>query len=65
MSAPQNCCVQAPPLGAQMPQLALQQNWPLVQVLLPHLLPPPLLSGTQAQTLGELSQWLPWTQSAF
>ena len=33
---PQNCCVQKPPSGAQMPQLSLQQTSPLSQVLGPH-----------------------------
>jgi hypothetical protein len=41
----QPCCVHAPPCGAQMPQLALQQNSPRAHVVLPHGWPPPL-SGT-------------------
>jgi hypothetical protein len=57
----QNCWVQNPPIGAQMPQLALQQKAPSPQVVLPHgsgscprhdwtTLPPPALhrQGLQA-----------------
>ena len=41
--------MQAPPLGAQMLQLTLQQNWSLEQVDLPQAVPAP---GTHAQTTG-------------
>jgi hypothetical protein len=52
-----------------MPQLELQQNWPALQVLLPHL--PPTMSGTHSaigsqgvvmQTIGVTSQWVPARQ---
>src|SRR3954454_2066529 len=44
----------------QVPQLALQQDMPGPQVVLPQGSPP---SGTQAQTEGEESKWDPRTQS--
>src|SRR5689334_21879630 len=52
--------MQANPGGVQMPQLALQQTWPLGQVTLPHVAG---ASGTQAQTCGDESKWKPSTQS--
>jgi hypothetical protein len=45
---------QAPPLGAQMLQLLLQQNWSAAQVFFPQ--GSPTGTCTQAQTDGELSQ---------
>jgi len=56
----------APPLGAQIPQLALQQVWSAGQVVLPHcgpLEPPPPEVGVQAQTWGSEFHSLPWMQS--
>lgn len=32
----QVCCEQVAPGAAQMPQLALQQTWPTLQVFMPH-----------------------------
>jgi hypothetical protein len=37
MGEEQICCVQAPPMGAHVPQLALQQNVPLGQTLPPQV----------------------------
>ena len=54
--------MQPPPCGAQIPQLGLQQYSPAAQVLPPQS---PFLSGTQAQTPGELSKCSPRMQRAF
>ncbi len=47
----QNCCVQAPPIGAQIPQLGLQQNSPAPQTFEPHG-SPPQNSSVQAPPIG-------------
>ena len=46
-AAPQNCCVHAPPMGAQTPQLRLQQKWLSSQTLVPHRWLSRLGRGTQ------------------
>lgn len=54
--------MQAPPLGAQMPQLGLQQNWPAAQVFEPQV-GPGGGAGTQAQTAGSPLKTSPFTHN--
>lgn len=73
---PQNCSVQPPPAGAQIPQDGLQHHSPAAQVFEPHATPlptaqeplmhcsPELQSLSALQAVGQFTKFQPQTPDA-